>query len=84
MSFACDITGRGTVLAVDVLEGEIRAGDMISIGMVGGRRTVTVRSVEFIDRDIGKPTFRCWVGLMIDGVRAADVVVADEVRGAVA
>ena len=66
--------------AVEVRDGTIKAGDSISISTSNGTRIVEVRAVEFIDYDIGKPTFRSEVGLIVDDVPATEVIVGEEVR----
>jgi len=75
-----EVTSRGTVLAVDILDGTIRQGDSISIPTPNGPRNVQVLAIEFVDHNIGKPTFRSEVGLVVGDVRAAEVLVGAEVR----
>jgi len=77
---AFEIRGRGTVLAVEIRDGTIKAGDSISISTSNGTRIAQVLAVEFIDYDIGRPTFRSELGLVVDDISVTEVIVGDEVH----
>jgi len=77
---AFEVRGRGTVLAVEIRDGTIKAGDSISISTSNGTRIAQVLAVEFIDYDIGRPTFRSELGLVVDDIPVTEVIVGDEVH----
>lgn len=80
LEHAFELTERGTVLAISVLAGVVKANDAILIATLEGTSIVQVKAVEFLDYDIGKPSFRSLVGLVIDGVRTADIILGQEIR----
>jgi len=77
---AFELTGRGTVVAVEILDGTVAAGDQVLVPIVGGQeRRVAVRAIGFIDRDVGRPTQHAHVALHVD-LPSAEVEVGREVR----
>jgi hypothetical protein len=77
---AFEATGRGSVLGVEITDGMIHANDKVTIATLHGDRTVVVRSVEFIDIDIGKPSFHSLTGLVVETLPASDVTIGGDVR----
>ena len=78
---AFELSGRGTVLSVEILEGTVSVGDLLSVPMSGGNsRIVTVRAVDFVDYDISRPTFRAEVGLTVDGIASGDVAIGQVIQ----
>jgi translation elongation factor EF-Tu-like GTPase len=74
------LAGRGTFVAVEILDGEIRVGDEIKVPVVAGeRREATVSAVEFIDHVSEQ---RANIGLGVVGVEPGEVLVGGEVREA--
>ncbi len=73
------VTGRGTYLGVEILEGQIRVGDWIRLTARSGvDQTVRVHGVEFIDYIAQR---RADVGLHVPDLDPGDVPVSGEVRG---
>ena len=78
------VTGRGTAVCVDIIEGTVRAGDKVLVPTSNGcRRAAEVRSVEFADIDIGRPTPRAEVGLLVGDLPPSEVAVGREVSAAI-
>jgi translation elongation factor EF-Tu-like GTPase len=78
-----ELAARGTVICVDILEGVVKIGDRVSIPTVDGGATVTeVLAVDFVDVDVGKPTYRAEVALRVRDVQPSDVAVGREVCAA--
>lgn len=76
-----ELRGRGTVLCVDILEGVIRAGDMIVVPLAdGGNRTIAVRSIGALDVD--RPAGHALVALMVGDLRSSEVAVDRELLAA--
>ncbi len=65
LKHAFAITGRGPVLAVEIVEGSIRAGERIVVELVDGTtRKLEVRAVEFVDHGHGAAE----LGLVVDEI----------------
>ncbi len=77
-----EVNGRGTVLCVDIVDGAVKRGDRLAVPMQGGSTSVVpVLGVDFVDIDVGKPTFRSGIALTGRDVRSAEVAVGRELRG---
>jgi len=81
---AFSITGRGTVLAGDLVAGSVAIGDDVVVAGPGGRtRVVRVTGVErerkLLDHAAAGPG---QVGLLVDGVDKAEVAPGSSVRSA--
>jgi GTPase len=70
-SFA--LTGRGTVLTLKILEGSVKAGDAVRLAMSARSVEVRVRSVEFVDYDVGRPSCRAEPAILIEGLAPSEV-----------
>jgi len=78
-----ELSGRGIVVALDVLDGKVAKGDRVVIPLSDGTTLTTeVSELGFIDRDIGKPTFASHVTLLFRDVRARDAAEGQEIVGA--
>jgi translation elongation factor EF-Tu-like GTPase len=68
-----ELSGRGTVLVIDLLEGAAKPGEMVRLAL--GDRTLEgkVIGVEFVDQDVGGPTFHADVALVVAGLEPGDV-----------
>jgi GTPase len=73
------VTGLGTFVAVEILDGAVKVGDPIDLPLLDGRhRVVDVRAVEFIDHIADA---RAEVALGLVGVEPREILVGGEVRG---
>lgn len=78
-----EVTGRGTVLSVEILAGKVAVGDRLVVPTLDGRsHIVDVVAVDFLDFDIGRPTFRLEVGLTVDDIRPGEVAVGTIIHSA--
>ncbi|WP_242354782.1 MULTISPECIES: hypothetical protein [unclassified Anaeromyxobacter] len=69
-SFA--LAGGLTVLTLEILEGSVKSGDAVHVAMADRSAEVTVRSVEFVDYDIGRPTFRSEPAIVVEGIAPSE------------
>lgn len=73
------VTGRGTFIGVEIIDGTVEVGDEVELPLGdGSRRVAGVRAVEFIDHIADR---RPEVGLGITGVEPREILVGGEVRG---
>ena len=78
---AFELTGRGTVLSIEILEGRVIVGDKVAVAMSGGHtRIVEVCAVDVVDYDVGTPTFRADVGLTVGGIRSGELAIGEVIR----
>ena len=78
-----ELTGRGTVLSVDILDGTVRVGDELMVPMLDGRsRLVEVIAVDFLDIDIGRPTSRAEIALRVADIRLDEVAIGSIIERA--
>lgn len=78
ISSAFVVTGRGTFIGVEVIDGTVEAGDQVELPLVDGHhRVVEVRAVEFIDHIAERSAE---VGLRLVGVEPDEILVGGEVR----
>jgi GTPase len=78
-----ELTGRGTVVSVDVLEGVVTVGDRLALPMRDGTsRIVEVHAVDFVDLEIGRPSARAEIGLTFEDLVSDEVVIAGCVTAA--
>jgi selenocysteine-specific translation elongation factor len=79
------LTGRGTVLSVEILDGKVAVGDELVVSTSDGRtRIVEVLAVDFLDIDIGRPTSRAEVALTVGDIRPGEVMIGDMLHAAAA
>lgn len=78
-----EVTGRGTVLSIDILEGKVVVGDKLVVPTADGRpRVVEVLAVDFLDIDLDRPTFRAEVALWVGDIRPSEVTIGHIIRSA--
>jgi len=77
-----EITGRGTVVSVEIVAGIVVVGDRVVIPTLTGPRVVEVRAVDFVDYDVGRPTHRAEIALTVGALPPTDVAIGQEVRAA--
>lgn len=78
------ITGRGTVVAGEIVSGMVRTGDLVTLVHAGERHDVMCRGVEMIDwrrSDPRAPTYPA-IGLWLPEVERFDPVEGDVVTQA--
>lgn len=77
---AFSITGRGTVLSVEMLEGAVKIGDRILCPMIPhGARTLTVFGVESILSPELHSQGKHPIGLLVGPLEAGEVTVGGEI-----
>ena len=80
---AFELTGRGTVIAVEIVEGAVTPGDKLVVPTADGYTCVVeVREVGFLDFDIGRDTFRAEVALSLGEAPASAIAIGGELRAA--
>jgi translation elongation factor EF-Tu-like GTPase len=71
------ITGRGTALVLDLLEGPLRRGDIVSCPKNDGTLSdLIVGGVEFVDRIAEK---QADIGILVNGIDPAEVQIGREI-----
>jgi translation elongation factor EF-Tu-like GTPase len=70
-SFA--LTGRGTALTLEILEGSVKTGEAVRLAMGDRFVEATVRSVEFVDHDVSRPRYRAAPAIVIEGLAPSEV-----------
>ena len=73
------IHDRATVLTLQILAGQVRAGDQVEIRSQRGATRLRVLSVEYVDRDVGRGSQRSEVAIVVKGLKPEDVAPGTEV-----
>jgi Domain of unknown function (DUF4279) len=76
------VTGRSTVITMDILDGVVRVGDGIEVPLkAGGHRHLKVIGVDYADIGVGTPAFRSETALTVDAASIApdEVAIGEEV-----
>lgn len=68
------VQGRGTALALDIVDGEVQTGDTVQLEIGPGRALeLPVRAVEFIDWDVIDDDERGQPAIVVDGISPSEV-----------
>jgi len=67
------LSGRGTVVTLEIAEGLVKAGDSVRFEVGARVLEATVRSAEFVDYEVGRPGHRAEAAILVDGLEPSAV-----------